>query len=353
MGSLALANARFIFAEVAAALNSVHDAGFAYGDLKPENILITSSGHAKLTDFGAARPLPDSKLAVAALSGAGDVIQDLRDGDWAAQGRESRMVQAGADEGLRRQTECQESGSCDSVLSECDGKQHELGERFEGTTVYLAPELVSGGRPDIMSDIWAFGCTLYQALCGRPPLWAESHTEVVKRIVRFERMDEDAYPEQVPPLARELIGLLLKPDIAERLGSGRSSYLARGHSGEPCSMDSLLAVRNHPFFEGLDGNALYSAHPPPLAGGAAMPQPHAAWSRRQNSVMWSPLPQRYTFGDDDSSMLRPLTEGSEAAASFTRSTPTMVQAMQAAAALHMPPPRLHLDGLQTSSAIKE
>ena len=44
MGSLAAPNARFLFAQIGAALRAVHAAGFAYGDLKPENILLTLSG---------------------------------------------------------------------------------------------------------------------------------------------------------------------------------------------------------------------------------------------------------------------------------------------------------------------
>ena len=51
MGSLAVPNAQFLFAQIAAALKCIHEAGFAYGDLKPENILLTLSGHAKLTDL--------------------------------------------------------------------------------------------------------------------------------------------------------------------------------------------------------------------------------------------------------------------------------------------------------------
>ncbi len=57
MGSLDEASTRFLIGEVVAALSSIHDAGFVYGDLKPENIVLTTSGHAKLADFGAVRPL--------------------------------------------------------------------------------------------------------------------------------------------------------------------------------------------------------------------------------------------------------------------------------------------------------
>ena len=84
MGSLALPNARFLFAQVVSGLAAVHTSGFAFGDLKPENILLTLSGHAKLTDFGAARPLPHSARARCALKAAKHVILELRDGDWRA-----------------------------------------------------------------------------------------------------------------------------------------------------------------------------------------------------------------------------------------------------------------------------
>ena len=58
--------------------------------------------------------------------------------------------------------------------------------RLEGTAAYLSPELIRGGRPSVASDAWAFGCTLYQSLCGKPPLWAETPAEVMQRIVKFE-----------------------------------------------------------------------------------------------------------------------------------------------------------------------
>ncbi|CAE7229448.1 IREH1 [Symbiodinium sp. CCMP2592] len=50
---------RFLVGEVVAALCAIHDIGFMYGDLKPENVVVTSSNHAKLTDFGGCRPITD------------------------------------------------------------------------------------------------------------------------------------------------------------------------------------------------------------------------------------------------------------------------------------------------------
>ena len=46
--------------------------------------------------------------------------------------------------------------------------------------MYLSPELVGGAAPSVASDCWALGCTLYHALCGRPPVWADSQAEVMK-----------------------------------------------------------------------------------------------------------------------------------------------------------------------------
>ena len=47
------------------------------------------------------------------------------------------------------------------------------------------------------AHVWD-SCTLYYALCGKPPLWAETQTEVMRRIIRFDAVEEATYPEQVP-----------------------------------------------------------------------------------------------------------------------------------------------------------
>jgi hypothetical protein len=113
----------------------------------------------------------------------------------------------------------------------------------------------------------------------------------------------------MPPLARALVGLLLDPSPDTRLGGGDGG---------------LRAVTAHAFFEGLDGDRLYAEAPPPLAGGAAAPAPHAKWTRRQNSMLWSPLPQRYSFGEEGNE-LPAIPEKGEAAARFTRSLGSLVE----------------------------
>lgn len=109
----------------------------------------------------------------------------------------------------------------------------------------------------------------------------------------------------MPQPARELIGHLLAPTVELRLGGGPAG---------------VADVRAHAFFDGLDGDALYETVPPALAQGAAPPAPHASWARRQNSMMWSPLPQRYAFGEGgDVPPLEPIDETeAEARAPFAR-----------------------------------
>ena len=179
-------------------ISSLPRLGFAFGDLKPENILLTASGHAKLTDFGAARPLPGHAAAIAALASAGNVILELRDGDWRAKRQataapagtegaqggggggaaEGKPLEAAAEPMEQEEGEPMEEEEGEPMEEEGQEEEQEEDTRLEGTALYLSPELVRGGRPTVASDCWALGCTLYQALCGKPPLWADSDAEV-------------------------------------------------------------------------------------------------------------------------------------------------------------------------------
>lgn len=173
MGSLDEASTQFIIGEVVAALKAIHSAGFVYGDLKPENIILTSSGHAKLTDFGAVRPYTDE--AKGHIAAARNALRSMRSGDWKPEAE--LEAERSAASSVPHQNEGRVSEEADSD-DDC---------RLEGTAVYLAPELVKGQATSPAVDCWALGCLVYQCLAGRPPVWAETETEV-------RRIDRECLP---------------------------------------------------------------------------------------------------------------------------------------------------------------
>ena len=111
-------------------------------------------------------------------------------------------------------------------------------------------------------------------------------------------MTQERFPESMAAEARQLIAALMQP--------------------EPAARASMAQVQAQPFFAGLDLDTLYSQTPPTLSQGIAPPAPHASWTRRQNSMMWSPLPQRYDFADDAHSLDAVPETALEADAPFVR-----------------------------------
>jgi len=113
-----------ILFEVAGALGFAHQRGVVHRDVKPGNVLISTTGHAKVTDFGIAR----------ALSGPAD-----------------DLTQAG------------------SVM---------------GTATYFSPEQAQGFQVDARSDLYSLGVVLYEVLCGRPPFVGDSPVAIAYKHVQ-------------------------------------------------------------------------------------------------------------------------------------------------------------------------
>lgn len=171
--------ARFYIAEVTLALEYLHDHGIIHRDLKPDNMLLDGEGHLKLTDFG--------------LADYGNLA-----------GR------VGYDEGKGK------------VL---------------GTPEYMAPELLNGGAHGTAVDWWAVGVCLFELVIGVPPFTGDSPTEIFEKVLHFERINWQEYPElSLTEDLRDLVDKLLCPDPSTRLGS----------QGTKC----------HPFFANLDWDAL-------------------------------------------------------------------------------------------------
>ncbi|ODA80511.1 hypothetical protein RJ55_03469 [Drechmeria coniospora] len=194
---------RFYGAQILDSIHYMHSRGVIHRDLKPENLLLDSQMHIKITDFGTAR-----------------LLQDPRE----PQGRDT----GGTDRGVA------DSGGRDD---QNDGRA----ASFVGTAEYVSPELLTHKVACKASDLWAFGCIIFQLLSGRPPFKAGSEYLTFQKIVNLEY----EFPPGFPPLARDLVERCLVLDPATRL--------------------TIEHLKNHEFFRGQSfGKSLWLTKAPRL-----------------------------------------------------------------------------------------
>ena len=184
---------------IAAALEAAHSKGIVHRDLKPANIKITSAGTIKVLDFGIAKLAEDFES-----SAAPDITAAL----------------GGTKEGL-----------------------------LVGTVAYTSPEQAMGERVDRRSDIWAFGCVLFEMLTAQRAFHGTAVADTLGAVMRGEP-DWSALPAATPPDIRKLLRRCLEKDRARRLadiGDARLEIddLLTGHSDALSRTDGLAipAVR--------------------------------------------------------------------------------------------------------------
>ncbi len=167
-GPLPVAKALALVRQVAEALEAAHEKGIIHRDLKPANIKVTSEGRVKVLDFGLAKAI-----------GAKEARPELSQ-IW----NQSEPVT--------------------------------LVGRLVGTPGYMSPEQASGNSVDRRTDIWAFGCLLYELLTGKRAFEGRTLEDTVQEVLNREP-DWDALPAKTPAKIRELLRHCLRKDIAHRL----------------------------------------------------------------------------------------------------------------------------------------
>jgi Tol biopolymer transport system component len=167
-GPLPIEEALKIAVQIAEALEAAHEKSIIHRDLKPANVKLTPESKVKVLDFGLAK----------AFEG-GNATEDMSNSPT--------LSRAATMQGV--------------IL---------------GTAAYMSPEQARGKAVDKRTDIWAFGCVLYELLTGRQAFHGEDVTDILATVVRAEP-DWQGLPAATPHQVRTLLRRCLQKDRSVRL----------------------------------------------------------------------------------------------------------------------------------------
>jgi eukaryotic-like serine/threonine-protein kinase len=181
-GALQVRKAFEIAVQIAQGLAAAHEKGIVHRDLKPGNVFITKDGQVKILDFGLAKLAP------------------------------SRTAEEKA-----RATTVIEATKAGTML---------------GTVGYMSPEQIRGLSVDHRTDIFSFGCVLYEMLSGRSPFRKETTAETMTAILNEDPSALTGNGREFPPVLQGIVSRCLEKNPQDRF-----------HAAHDLALDLALLAR--------------------------------------------------------------------------------------------------------------
>lgn len=198
-----LESAKFYAAELLLAIEGIHRKKIIHRDLKPQNCLLDKGMHLLVGDFGSAKLLSDNN------------------------------------DDERNESNAQNESN------------KEIRRSFVGTCLYVSPEILNNKPSQYSSDLFSYGCIVYQLLSGFPPFGTDNESEY--RIFQQIKNIEYTFPSNFNPHGKDLVFNLLQLEPDDRLGA------------KDLKSDNIYSsIRNHEFFNGINFETIYSQRSPML-----------------------------------------------------------------------------------------
>src|SRR5262245_10473051 len=196
-GPIPLDEALPIARQIADALEAAHEQGIVHRDLKPANVKLRPDGTVKVLDFGLAKVMEPATVMSPSHSLSPTITTPA-------------MTQLGM------------------IL---------------GTAAYMSPEQAKGKPADKRSDIWSFGCVLYEMLAGHRAFGGEDVSDTLAAVLRSD-IDWSALPATTSPSIRQLLRRALERDRRRRLADMADARLELDDALNPPPIAAEPATRS-------------------------------------------------------------------------------------------------------------